>query len=131
MEAKKMYFMDCHLAGRMYHDADEVWDELKVGTILRLERDKDNHHDPNAVAVIYEQKNKKGEMVDHATVYVTKEQQSIAIGRVGQNVRLASKLTGYDIDVEVAKAPEKKKRKDVEDSLLSALDEVSDDSTEE
>ena len=30
MEAKKMYFMDCHLAGRMYHDADEVWDELKV-----------------------------------------------------------------------------------------------------
>ena len=55
MEAKKMYFMDCHLAGRMYHDADEVWDELKVGTILRLERDKDNHHDPNAVAVIYEQ----------------------------------------------------------------------------
>ena len=64
MEAKKMYFMDCHLAGRMYHDADEVWDDLKVGTILRLERNKDNRHDPNAVAVIYEQKNKKGEMVD-------------------------------------------------------------------
>ena len=54
MEAKKMYFMDCHLAGRMYHDADEVWDELKVGTILRLERDKDNRHDVNAVMVIYE-----------------------------------------------------------------------------
>ena len=67
--------------------------------------------------------NKKGEMVNHATVYVTKEQQSIAIGRVGQNVRLASKLTGYDIDVEIAKAPEKKKKKNVEDSLLSALEE--------
>jgi hypothetical protein len=64
MEAKKLYFMDCHLAGRMYHDADEVWDDLKVGTILRLERDKDNRHDPDAVAVIYEQKDKKGEMVD-------------------------------------------------------------------
>ena len=64
MEAKKLYFMDCHLAGRMYHDADEVWDELKVGTILRLERDKDNRHDPNAVAVIYEQKDKSGEVVD-------------------------------------------------------------------
>ena len=61
---KKMYFMDCHLAGRKYHDADEVWDELKVGTILRLERDKENLHDPNAVAVIYEQKKEKEEIVD-------------------------------------------------------------------
>ena len=58
-----------------------------------------------------------------AKVFVSKEQQSIAIGRVGQNVRLASKLTGYDIDVEVAKAPEKKKKKNVEDSLLSAIEE--------
>ena len=58
-----------------------------------------------------------------AKVFVAKDQQSIAIGRVGQNVRLASKLTGYDIDVEVAKAPEKKKKKNVEDSLLSALEE--------
>lgn len=54
MEAKKLYFMDCHLAGRMYHDADEVWDDLKVGTILRLERDKDNRHDLNAVMVIFD-----------------------------------------------------------------------------
>ena len=54
MEAKKLYFMDCHLAGRMYHDADEVWNDLKVGTILKLERDKDNRHDMNAVMVIYE-----------------------------------------------------------------------------
>ena len=30
METKKLYFMDCHLAGRMYHDADEVWEGLKV-----------------------------------------------------------------------------------------------------
>ena len=54
METKKLYFMDCHLAGRMYHDADEVWDDLKVGTILRLEHEKDNRHDPNAVMVVYE-----------------------------------------------------------------------------
>lgn len=58
-----------------------------------------------------------------ATVYVDKEQQSIAIGRSGQNVRLASELTGYDLAIEVAKAPEKKKRSNVEDSLLSALEE--------
>ncbi|MBQ6510368.1 transcription termination/antitermination protein NusA [Candidatus Saccharibacteria bacterium] len=59
-----------------------------------------------------------------AKAYVTEDQQSIAIGRQGQNVRLASKLTGYDIDIELAKAPEKKKKKNVEDSLLSALEEA-------
>jgi DNA topoisomerase-3 len=30
-----------------------VWDELKVGTVLQLERDFDNRHDPYAVAVLY------------------------------------------------------------------------------
>ena len=49
MEIKKLYFMDCHLAGRMYHDADEVWEGLKVGTLVRLERELDNRHDPNAI----------------------------------------------------------------------------------
>ena len=53
MEKKKMYFMDCHLAGRKYHDADEVWNELKVGTQLRLRLDKENRFDGNAVEVIY------------------------------------------------------------------------------
>ena len=59
-----------------------------------------------------------------AKVFVSSDQQSIAIGRQGQNVRLASKLTGYDIDIELAKAPEKKKRKNAEDALLSALSEA-------
>jgi N utilization substance protein A len=35
-----------------------------------------------------------------ATVSVEKDQISLVIGRNGQNVRLASKLTGYDIQVE-------------------------------
>ena len=60
----------------------------------------------------------------NAKVYVTEDQQSIAIGRQGQNVRLASKLTGYSLDIELAKAPEKKKKQNVEDSLLSALEEA-------
>lgn len=63
----------------------------------------------------------------NAKVYVTEDQQSIAIGRQGQNVRLASKLTGFDIDIELAKAPEKKKRKNAEDSLLSAISESEDE----
>lgn len=47
------FFMNCHLAGRKYHDADEVWEELKVGTLLQLKRDMDNRHDADAVAVMY------------------------------------------------------------------------------
>lgn len=59
-----------------------------------------------------------------AKVFVTEEQQSIAIGRQGQNVRLASKLTGYELDIELAKPVEKKKKKNVEDSLLNAIEET-------
>ncbi len=65
-----------------------------------------------------------------AKVFVTADQQSIAIGRQGQNVRLASKLTGYDLDIELAKAPEKKKRKNAEDSLFNAI-EASEEVAEE
>ncbi len=63
-----------------------------------------------------------------AKVFVTEDQQSIAIGKQGQNVRLASKLTGYELDIELAKAPEKKKKKNVEDSLLSAIEESGEES---
>ena len=55
MKAKKLFFKECHLAGRQYHDVDEVWEELHVGTLLELERDLDNRYDKNAVAVIYNQ----------------------------------------------------------------------------
>lgn len=45
--------MSCHLAARKYYDADLVWDYLRVGQEVRLEREADNPHDPNAVQVIY------------------------------------------------------------------------------
>lgn len=38
----------------------------------------------------------------HARVIVPQDQLSIAIGKGGQNVRLASKLTGYELDIESA-----------------------------
>lgn len=49
METKKLFFMECHLAGRQYHDANEVWDSLKIGTVLALERDPDNKYDHEAI----------------------------------------------------------------------------------
>lgn len=75
-----------------------------------------------------------------AIVTVPEDQLSIAIGKSGQNVRLASKLTGYDLDItsdqpkpepkpEPVKSAEPKpmprlKRKDqLESSLLDAIEE--------
>lgn len=77
MEAKKKYFMDCHLAGRMYHDADEVWDELKVGTKLQLVLDKENRYDPNAVAVLYK---KHSEEEPYLIGYIPRAQNELLAG---------------------------------------------------
>lgn len=66
------------------------------------------------------------EAAKRAKVYVSEDQQSVAIGRAGQNVRLASRLTGYELDIE-AKVPvkaEPKPRKNIEDSLMSVVEEV-------
>ena len=78
------------------------------------------------------------EDVKKAAVYVDEDQLSIAIGKSGQNVRLASKLCGYDIDiiadkpvevapeasVESAKPVQKlKKKEQLESSLLEAIEE--------
>jgi N utilization substance protein A len=70
-------------------------------------------------------------------VLVPEDQLSIAIGRSGQNVRLASKLTGYEIDIEAEKtsAPVEpvaeskpvvqklKKKSELENNLLEAIEE--------
>jgi N utilization substance protein A len=70
-----------------------------------------------------------------AKVFVAEDQQSIAIGRGGQNVRLAARLTGYELDIETAEptaataaAPKNEKKKNVEDSLFSAIEESTEDS---
>lgn len=41
-----------------------------------------------------------------ARVHVAEDQQSLAIGKGGQNVRLAAKLTGWKIDIQSAKGEE-------------------------
>ena len=39
MEIRKMYFMDCHLAGCQYHDADEVFTSWGVETPKKFAKD--------------------------------------------------------------------------------------------
>lgn len=81
--------------------------------------------------------------IDHASkkakVIVPEDQLSIAIGKSGQNVRLASKLTGYELDimaeqqalpqpvsneeVRTVAPPKLKKKEQLESSLLEAIEE--------
>lgn len=80
----------------------------------------------------------KVEITDQrAKVIVPEDQLSIAIGRGGQNVRLASKLTGYELDLSAEQtaaapvpevptkpaAPKLKKKEQLESSLLEAIEE--------
>lgn len=85
-----------------------------------------------------------------ARVIVPEDQLSVAIGKGGQNVRLASKLSGYELDIESAQpapvieeaapvvieeakvvpassAPKLKKKSDLEHSLLEAIEEHGED----
>ena len=48
---------------------------------------------------IEQEPNPENDERGHATVEVAGDQQSLAIGRGGQNVRLAAKLTGWKIDI--------------------------------
>ncbi len=80
------------------------------------------------------------EVNKRAKVFVAEDQLSIAIGRGGQNVRLASKLVGYELDIEaekeketqnegeiqvteLPKQPKLKKKEQLESSLLEAIEE--------
>ncbi|MBA3789448.1 transcription termination/antitermination protein NusA [Patescibacteria group bacterium] len=55
-----------------------IKESLSPASVLEVKLDEENHR---------------------ATVTVTEDQQSLAIGRGGQNVRLAAKLTGWNIDI--------------------------------
>ena len=55
-----------------------IKEALSPATVLDVEVDEENHR---------------------AKVTVSEDQQSLAIGRGGQNVRLAAKLTGWNIDI--------------------------------
>lgn len=94
----------------------------------------------NALSPTKVTKVKLDEAGKKATVIVPEDQLSIAIGKSGQNVRLASKLTGYEIDITAEKieepkveapapakktsaVPKLKKKSELENSLLSAIEE--------
>ncbi len=103
---------------------NEVGDQEKIDIITYDENNEQfirNALSPAEVAKVEINETEK-----RAKVFVNEDQQSIAIGRGGQNVRLASRLTGYELDIETAvaaKPAEPKPKKNIEDSLLSAVEE--------
>ena len=57
-------------------------------------------------------------------VIVPDDQLSLAIGKEGQNARLAAKLTGYKIDIKPASAPEDEPVEDEDDLILDEAEET-------
>ncbi len=53
-----------------------------------------------------------------ATVSVSEDQQSLAIGKGGQNVRLAAKLTGWKIDIQSTGKSEEDKKNETEPEIV-------------
>lgn len=109
---------------------NEIGDQEKIDIVTYDDDIKNfiaNALSPAEIAKIELNENEK-----RAKVLVNEDQQSIAIGRQGQNVRLASKLTGYELDIETAQAEAKpvstpapkRSSRNAEDDLISAVNEV-------
>lgn len=109
---------------------NEIGDQEKID-IITFDEDVEQFI-KNALSPAEVVKVELNETDKRAKVFVSEDQQSIAIGRGGQNVRLASRLAGYEIDIEPAAAVETapaapradKPRKNIEDSLLSAVEDA-------
>ena len=52
--AHRILLQESPLAGYQYHRASGVWSFLRVGEALNLRREPGNPHDPNAIAVWYQ-----------------------------------------------------------------------------
>ncbi len=79
----------------------------------------------NALSPAKVEKVKLAKKEQKATIYVAEDQLSLAIGKGGQNVRLASKLTGWSLDIEPApkeeKSEEKKEKREETEKVKSEI----------
>ncbi|HPR09456.1 MAG TPA: transcription termination factor NusA [Candidatus Saccharibacteria bacterium] len=114
----------------------EVGEQEKIDIVVWAETSTD--YITNALSPTRVNRVVLDEAAKRAKVYVPEDQLSIAIGRGGQNVRLASKLVGYELDIEaettpvvegevqvteLPKQPRLKKKEQLESSLLDAIEE--------
>lgn len=102
---------------------NEIGEREKIDIVTWSENPSEFIREALSPAEIVEVKIEEGSK-KKAKVFVSEDQQSVAIGRGGQNVRLASRLTGFELDIELAKKEEKKPRGNIEDGLFDALNEA-------
>ncbi len=106
-----------HMGGRIQNIVKELGNE-KIDIIDWNEDPKSyiqNSLKPAKISGIYltEDKNEAGDVTKVAKVVVAEDQLSLAIGKSGQNVRLAAKLTGWKIDIMTPTSPEIEKLKQI------------------
>ena len=53
MKTQRRHYINFDIAGFSYWDGCEVFNELKIGTELKILREEDNKFDPYAVAIYY------------------------------------------------------------------------------
>ena len=80
----------------------EIGDQEKIDIVVWAEEPR--QYITNALSPTNVTKVEIDEASKRARVTVPEDQLSVAIGKGGQNVRLASKLTGYELDIESAKS---------------------------
>lgn len=119
----------------------EVGEQEKIDIVIFSEDTKE--YIINALSPTKVNKVELDEATKKARVIVPEDQLSIAIGKSGQNVRLASKLTGYELDINAAQEapvkeapvkispPKLKKKEQLESSLLEAIEEHGEESASE
>lgn len=49
----KKHFMHCNVAGFSFHEGCTVFDQMKIGSPLRIIREDENDYDHNAVAIFF------------------------------------------------------------------------------
>ena len=103
---------------------NEIGEREKIDIVTWSENPSEFIREALSPAEIVEVKIEEGSK-KKAKVFVSEDQQPVAIGRGGQNVRLASRLTGFELDIELAKKEEKKPRGNIEDGLFDALNKAS------
>lgn len=111
---------------------NEIGDQEKID-IITFAEDSETYI-KNALSPTEVQKVEINEKEKRAKVIVDQSQLSIAIGKAGQNVRLASRLTGYELDIVSANEqsePEEKKVEAVEEPVASKpIEAPAEDTTE-
>lgn len=72
------------LAGFRYHAAAAVWEQLRVGDRLHLERERDNAHDANAVSVSWR---------GHKLGYVPRHENAALAWGLDRGAALAARIS--------------------------------------